>query len=110
MNPQPLVLETSALPIELRPFVRPPTYRIRVGARCAPCDCGPLKANEVRVYVFLGRASNRKCLGGTVRRKIVPAVASRRWRSGLVFRGLTGVVQYVKPPCRVGFRSGTMGP
>ena len=23
-----------------------------------------LKANEVRVYVFLGRASNRKCLGG----------------------------------------------
>ena len=98
MNPQPLVLETSALPIELRPFVCPPTYRIRASARCAPCDCGPLKANEVRVYVVLGAPSNRKRPWEGWPTKDRPKITGRRTQDPLAVARIRTVVQLMFSP------------
>ncbi len=63
-----------------------------------------LKANEVRVYVFRRRSSNRKCPTGSGRWKI----AWQKTGSGRVSRGSTGLVHPVKPACPGRFRSETM--
>lgn len=61
------------------PLLCPPTYRIRPSARSAPARSRLLKANEERVYVVDGAASNRKWQSGATVRKIV--LAGRRIRT-----------------------------